>query len=250
MEVHHHPIAIGSHTSRKKWTHYFWEFLMLFLAVFCGFLAEYQLEHKIEKDKEKQYIQSLIDDLATDTTNLQVIIDNFKQRDLNLDTLLTLYPRLAGGYDKTLHKKLAAITGFADFIKADRTMQQLKNSGGMRLIRLKKAADAITDYDLMNRDLDIDVLSLSQIFSQILETRYELIDSAALADDIKKKSITELEAGNKNYLLKTDKAILGKWNNQIREFKVIGEMVRISEERLRKKAFELITLLKKEYYLK
>jgi hypothetical protein len=28
------------HTSRKKWTHYFWEFLMLFLAVFCGFLAE------------------------------------------------------------------------------------------------------------------------------------------------------------------------------------------------------------------
>jgi len=43
MEVHAHshtvPIAIG----RKKWTHYFWEFLMLFLAVFCGFLAEYQL---------------------------------------------------------------------------------------------------------------------------------------------------------------------------------------------------------------
>jgi len=59
-----------------------------------------------------------------------------------------------------------------------------------------------------------------------------------------------LEAGNKNYLLKTDKAILGKWNNQIREFKVIGEMVRISEEKLRKKAFELIRLLKKEYYLK
>ncbi len=30
MEVHHH-----SHTARKKWTHYFWEFLMLFLAMFC-----------------------------------------------------------------------------------------------------------------------------------------------------------------------------------------------------------------------
>ena len=36
MEVHQH-----THTPRKKWTHYFWEFLMLFLAVFCGFLAEY-----------------------------------------------------------------------------------------------------------------------------------------------------------------------------------------------------------------
>ena len=30
MEVHAH-----THTARKKWTHYFWEFLMLFPAVFC-----------------------------------------------------------------------------------------------------------------------------------------------------------------------------------------------------------------------
>ena len=49
MEVHAH-----THSPRKKWTHYFWEFLMLFLAVFCGFLAEYQLEHKIEKDRIKK----------------------------------------------------------------------------------------------------------------------------------------------------------------------------------------------------
>ena len=49
MEVHAH-----THTARKKWTHYLWEFLMLFLAVFCGFLAEYQLEHKIEKDRAKE----------------------------------------------------------------------------------------------------------------------------------------------------------------------------------------------------
>ncbi len=58
MEVHAH-----THTPRKKWTHYFWEFLMLFLAVFCGFLAEYQLEHKIEKERERDYIKSLIADL-------------------------------------------------------------------------------------------------------------------------------------------------------------------------------------------
>ena len=53
MEVHAH-----SHTPRKKWTHYFWEFLMLFLAVFCGFLAEYQLEHVIEQKREKQFIKA------------------------------------------------------------------------------------------------------------------------------------------------------------------------------------------------
>ncbi|HJS54003.1 MAG TPA: hypothetical protein VJ765_05645, partial [Chitinophagaceae bacterium] len=64
MEVHHHTHPDSYRDKRKKWTHYFWEFLMLFLAVFCGFLAEYQLEHKIEKDKERQYIQNLLDDLT------------------------------------------------------------------------------------------------------------------------------------------------------------------------------------------
>ena len=47
MEVHTH-----THTPRKKWTHYFWEFIMLFLAVFCGFLAENQREHYIEQQRE------------------------------------------------------------------------------------------------------------------------------------------------------------------------------------------------------
>ncbi len=65
MEVHAH-----THTERKKFTHYLWEFLMLFLAVFCGFLAEYQLEHVIEHQREKQYIKSLIADLKIDQQTL------------------------------------------------------------------------------------------------------------------------------------------------------------------------------------
>jgi predicted MPP superfamily phosphohydrolase len=65
MDVHHH-----SHTERKKWAHYFWEFLMLFLAVFCGFLAENQRRHMVEHQREKQYMGSLLSDLAADTTVL------------------------------------------------------------------------------------------------------------------------------------------------------------------------------------
>ena len=37
METHAHDLhKVPGH----GWKHYFWEFLMLFLAVFCGFLAE------------------------------------------------------------------------------------------------------------------------------------------------------------------------------------------------------------------
>ena len=69
MEVHHH-----SHKSGKKWTHYFWEFLMLFLAVFCGFLAENQREHYIEHQREKQFVNSFINDLEADTARLEEIM--------------------------------------------------------------------------------------------------------------------------------------------------------------------------------
>src|SRR5580765_8591160 len=65
MEVHSH-----THTARKKWTHYLWEFVMLFLAVFCGFLAEYKLEQTIERHRENEYIISMIEDLKADTANI------------------------------------------------------------------------------------------------------------------------------------------------------------------------------------
>src|SRR6478735_2479053 len=66
MEVHAH-----TPTARKKWTHYLWEFLMLFLAVFCGFLAENQREHMVEHQREKKYIISLIKDVELDLASLK-----------------------------------------------------------------------------------------------------------------------------------------------------------------------------------
>ena len=76
-----------THTPRKKWTHYFWEFLMLFLAVFCGFLAEYQLEHLIEQKREKQFIKALIEDLKLDTIGMNISAERNKRRIMGLDTL-------------------------------------------------------------------------------------------------------------------------------------------------------------------
>src|SRR5688572_29176422 len=67
MEVHAHSHPSTSSGHRKKWTHYFWEFLMLFLAVFCGFLAEYKLEHTIEHQREKEYARALYDELFADS---------------------------------------------------------------------------------------------------------------------------------------------------------------------------------------
>ena len=143
MEVHHH-----AHTARKKWTHYFWEFLMLFLAVFCGFLAEYQLEHKIEQDREKQYMQSLLEDLSADTIMINgSYMQAQNQKNLHDSILELLYykqPLTDNAISQlyTLHYSLR-LAG-ADF--EDRTKAQLKNSGGMRLIRKKNVNDSILAY--------------------------------------------------------------------------------------------------------
>jgi len=249
MEVHAHTFpAPESHRDRKKLNHLLWDFLMLFLGVFCGFLAEYQLEHKIERDKGKEYIISMIEDLETDTLNLSRVINQFDLLDQQTDTVLSYFSKITAGYDDILWRNL--ITGFPDFIKADKTMQQLKNSGGMRLIKNKRAADGITEYDLKYKDLEIDVDALTRLTVRYFSSLTEFIDFAALDVDRKIMSPIQLESGGKNYLLKTDKPSLGKCYNEIRFRKELSKMVKKQEEDLKSKAIDLIQFLKKEYHLK
>jgi hypothetical protein len=142
MEVHAH-----THTARKKWTHYLWEFLMLFLAVFCGFLAEYQLEHKIERDREEKYIQTFIEDLKTDTASINSNLLFLKSKKNQLDSLTGLLKeRKIKGYENELYYLGRLLVRARRFQNNDRTITQLKNSGALRLIRNEKAADSMIAY--------------------------------------------------------------------------------------------------------
>lgn len=78
MEVHHHSHTAvpDSHRGKKKWTHYFWEFFMLFLAVTLGFFVENKREHFIEHKRAKQYALLLKLDLINDTMRLSDLMSN------------------------------------------------------------------------------------------------------------------------------------------------------------------------------
>lgn len=143
MEVHAH-----THTERKKWTHYLWEFLMLFLAVFCGFLAEYQLEHKIEKDREKQYMRSLVEDLQLDSASLNSSYTFGKSQLKKLDTLINLIysGSLTNAAIPTLYMFHYTTSRAMNVSFETRTSAQLKNSGGMRLVHRKMVADSLLSY--------------------------------------------------------------------------------------------------------
>ena len=87
METHAHELhkAPG-----QGWKHYFFEFLMLFLAVFCGFLAENFREHEVERQREKEFIHSYVEDLKIDTAaiNKNLLVQNRKKN--QLDSLMYL----------------------------------------------------------------------------------------------------------------------------------------------------------------
>ena len=143
MEVHAH-----THTSRKKWTHYLWEFLMLFLAVFCGFLAEYQLEHKIEKDRELQYIKSLYEDLKeNDKLFNQELIAQKKRIDM-MDSMINMlnYPGEIRGNEGLLYYFARMTPRLRTITVNNRTFEQLKNSGNFRLIRKIETSNLVMEY--------------------------------------------------------------------------------------------------------
>ena len=150
MEVHHHAhLASGeTHTERKKWTHYLWEFLMLFFAVFCGFLAENQREHYIEHQREKQYMRSLLEDLQTDTATMNRVRNRALTQIAFLDSLIELGNRLpVKGEDiNKLYFFQGKTTRFLNIHFEDGTSSQLKNAGGMRLIRKEEVAKTIREY--------------------------------------------------------------------------------------------------------
>ena len=143
MEVHHH-----SHTERKKWTHYFWEFFMLFLAVTLGFFVENQREHYVEHTREKQYMRSMVEDLAKDIKLLENESARTTQQFNGLDSIVQIIN--SGKLEEEQIRKMYIIQKQLLYPLTlelvSRTEVQLKNAGGMRLIRNQLVNDSIINY--------------------------------------------------------------------------------------------------------
>jgi len=249
MEVHAH-----THTARKKWTHYLWEFLMLFLAVFCGFLAENKREKIVERHREKEYIVSMIEDLQADTANLAETISGFDQIEKRFDSLIREFNESVKTYSEDWTRKfiLSYRNGYPDFYHSDRTIQQLKNSGGMRLIINKEAALGIIKYDASIKDLDYEVSFLSNADDRYIQevlkvwSMNKMFADAGISSWVKSKSIVV----HKNYWITNDPLAFEQLFNKLSEYnELIIRMNGIFGD-TKTKAMDLIELLKKEYHLK
>ena len=235
MEVHHH-----SHSSRKKWTHYFWEFLMLFLAVFCGFLAEYQLEHKIERDRGKQYIRSFYEDMVTDSSHFSKLITTFETKVTVLQNISSCYDSVKSGQTNIicLGNIFRNSLDFPDMVYTDRTLQQLKNAGGLRLLNAVDA-DKILLYDNLLRKYKLaETSGYQQMQTEIRNTFFSVINFESWAD---------YRIASTNFILFTNnKELLNKFFNQLRLYSLwSGARLRDMQE-LKKRNEELIGFFKKK----
>jgi len=247
MEVHAH-----THSPRKKWTHYFWEFLMLFLAVFCGFIAENQREHYIEHKREIQFIRSYIEDLKLDIGTLSYQIPLFKEKIAKIDTIVECLKQVTPvtGSNRSYFYFWHA-SWFYKFFPVDRTMQQLKNAGAMRLIRDEMAADSIISYDRETKFIQIHIeTSLYKNGRDLQDMENKLYDFTRIPGWGLGKPRNSLSYPETAGLLTYDPPLIREYIN-----KLINAQRDYSSHinylsNLKARGERLVSLLQKEYHLK
>jgi len=240
MEVHHH-----AHSERKKWTHYFWEFLMLFLAVFCGFLAENQREHMVEHKREEKFAKRLLSDLGEDSVFLNIRIGRLEDRKKKYADFLSVMtgPRPSSSLD--IMKAFSELLKSYKSLFTTTTYDQMKASGSLRYIE----DDTLTTnlqryYEIVIPRASVDAVRVDKLFEDyvipymIKHFRFQkLIDSTTV--------LTEPEAEIFNRTPETDQEFIN----------IMGVYQEACVELLRqqKPALEackkLIDMIKKEYHL-
>jgi hypothetical protein len=247
MEVHHH-----AHTPRKKWHHYFWEFLMLFLAVTLGFFVENQREHYIESKREIKYIQSFYEDLTADERDFQSNINFLRAQALQADSLHTLMKNITTKQPaNTVYIYLRRITrGTAGLLYPnDKTIVQLRNAGGMRLIRNKMVSDSMVVY---YREIElIEILSQEGMTnkSNLRERSIPLMNADDYARIVDTTSAI-IDPGEAIYLRQADPEIINSCLIDIDRIKTLNRGLAIRIQRLKEKAGRIKAFIKREYNLK
>jgi hypothetical protein len=248
MEVHHHshtePGNAG--TSRKKFTHYLWEFLMLFLAVFAGFLAENLREHIVEHRRAEQFARSLLADLGSDTAALKIAIDYGDKKVNAIDSFFFQIELGPGKWNDTMVYKYGGAAGrIRPFERNSGTYEQMKASGSLRYFR-QELADLLNKYDAQAKKVVArENIGLKYVMDFYNPFQVQILDS---------RSVIRIQDGitpaHPLVFRKTDKETIALWINYAAIVQSTQERTLIEYNVMRTKANEIIEALQKDYHLK
>lgn len=249
IEVHRHP---DLQHKKKNFKEYFLEFLMIFLTVTIGFIAENLREHFTEGELKERYAQTLYEDLKEDTTLLDPIIREKEFVISKIDTFRMLV------YTNAIDELPAGTwtyfgrfgTRKVDISHQDASLQELLNSGALRLFQKHNVAYAITQYDLAVQDMRDAYTFLNLLYSDLIKARNKIFDtwyldeimnlnvSAEKIDSFTKKSFPLLSNKKEDFIQYANLC-------QLESFNLKMELKRM--QTVDKRAENLLALLKKEY---
>ena len=250
MEVHKHPHHV---THKKKWGEYFLEFLMIFLAVTMGYFAENIREGFTENTKAKEYAQSLYGDLRQDTSFLNVIINYKSWRGLKIDSLISI---LSSDDLQKTGKLIYYYHSIMDvnipFHSNDVTIQQLRNSGGLRYFKNPKLYTTITKYYegsnfYIQRENESNVSRVPLNLSTRIFKSDILISMASMTLDI--QNYIHMPTGNPE-LLTADKQTFNEYLLYVGKQKQANELsLMLLQTLVKKNLNDLMKELRSEYNL-
>ncbi len=119
------------------------------MAVTLGFIAENVREGISDNNKQNEYVRSLYDDMQRDSTNISTAVrfDSLQISGINELIHIINQPLPDSNEINAAYFFARLITRTKAFEQADRTIQQLNNSGNFRLIKNTALADSIIEYE-------------------------------------------------------------------------------------------------------
>ena len=142
MEQQH----LDQFSPKKKWYVYFIDFIMLFVAVSLGFLAENVRDQQTDKNREISYLKNVHEDLLVDINKFELVISSNNLRLLMLDSL-HMEINKASPDMPSLYYYIRNLALRTTFESSHLGLDQIKASGGFRLIQNAKIIAGIQDYE-------------------------------------------------------------------------------------------------------
>jgi hypothetical protein len=240
METHAHDLhkAPG-----QGWKHYFFEFLMLFLAVFAGFLAENLREHYVEHQREKKFARRLLSDLRQDSIFFETRIRLLEERQKAHKQFLKIMTSPVRATDSAIMRGFVPLlTGTGnDYTTA--TYNQMKTSGTLRYINKDDLTTSLQKYyDVLLARVSRDTEGADKFFADYIISymtkHFRFQDFTAVDGSLPDAKLLNRSAESDQELIN----IMGIWASNCDT--QIG-LQRPAQQQM----LELIKLIEKEYHL-
>jgi hypothetical protein len=250
MEVHHHPDLLHK---KKNFKEYFLEFLMIFLAVTLGFFAENIRESIKDKNQLHEYVQSMVNDLQSDTVMYNEAINFNLAHCRIIDSIITYLTQNKDNNNKELYYMARQLTmGSSVISPTAKTFEQMKSSGGLRLIKKQFIADSIGSYYQWIKRFDYWSDFQKQRMNEVISINDRIFDASVLFSIVKKienENTSGFTQESNPALISTDRIAI---NAVMMRYQYYYGFLKLMNERAlsaSKEAIHLISLLKKQYHL-